>query len=107
METSDKIQQNISPIHWKRSNPAPELEIQSYWKKLRHFYRTGEKADAPTKAASSALLSLLDDGTSAYPFTLGTDSEKLTIELEDKAPFFLLDFLLRVHQKENRKSFKG
>ncbi|WMN11009.1 hypothetical protein QYS49_36835 [Marivirga salinae] len=106
MENSDKLQQSISPIHWKRSDPAPEEEMQAYWKKLRNFYRTGEIFHAPQKPASSALLSLLDDSPSPYPFSMGNSAEKTTIELEEKAPFYLVDFLLTQHQKENRKSFK-
>ncbi|MGM0580530.1 MAG: hypothetical protein ACQETL_07615 [Bacteroidota bacterium] len=106
MENSDKLQQSISPIHWKRSDPAPEEEMQAYWKKLRHFYRTGEIFHASQKPASSALLSLLNESPSPYPFSMGNGAEKTTIELEEKTPFFLLDFLLTQHHKENRKSFK-
>ena len=106
MENSDKLQQSISPPHWNRSDPAPEEEMQSYWKKLRHFYRTGETSNAPRKPATSALLSFLDDHTSAYPFTLGDGADKIKIELEEKAPFYLLDFLLTQQHKEIRKSFK-
>jgi hypothetical protein len=106
MENTDKLRQSISPIYWKRSDPAPEIEMQSFWKKLRHFYRTGEQVDAPKKAFSSALIGLLDHSTSAYPFTLGDAAEKVTIVLEEKAPFQLLDVLLTKHHEENRKLFK-
>jgi hypothetical protein len=106
MENSDKLQQSISPIHWKRSDPAPEEEMQAFWKKLRHFYRTGEIFQTPQMPASSALLSLLDDSPSPYPFSMGNGPVQTTIELEEKAPFLLLDFLLTQHHKENRKSFK-
>ncbi len=107
MENSDKLQQSISQIHWKRSDPSPEEEMQAYWKKLRHFYRTGETTNVPPKTASSALLSFLDDGTSAYPFKLGEGVGQITIdELQEKTPFYLLDSLLTQHHKEIRKSFK-
>jgi len=108
VESTNNIEQTKSSIHWKRSDRASEEEMQSFWKKLRHFYRTGQKPDDQEKQMSSALLNLLDDGKYGYPFVLGNDAEKATtIELDKKAPFFLLDQLLAEHHKENRKLFKA
>jgi ferredoxin len=108
VETTNNIEQTTSSIHWKRSDPATESETLAFWKNLRNFYRTGQQPDHQEKSFSSALLSLLDDNASRYPFTLGDDSKKITtIELEEKTPFYLLDYLLTEHHKENRKSFKA
>jgi hypothetical protein len=107
METSNKLSPNTTSFNWKKSDPAPELEMQSFWKKLRHFYRTGEHAAVRQKQLSSALLSFLDDQQSAYPFTLSGRSKKTVIELEEKTPLQFLDFLLSELHQAHRKAFKA
>ena len=107
MEPNKNIEQAASNIHWKRAEPAPEKETQSFWKKLRYFYRTGENTEKQVGNFSSALLHLLDNNSAKYPFVLGDEANKTTtIKLEEKAPFYLLDHLLKAHQKGNRISFK-
>ncbi|SMG13319.1 hypothetical protein SAMN05661096_00588 [Marivirga sericea] len=107
METPNKLSPNTSSFYWKKSDPAPELEMQSFWKKLRHFYRTGKHSDSHQESFSSALLRFLDDKQSAYPFTLEGNSKKAVIELEEKTPFYFLDFMLSELHQEHRKAFKG
>ncbi|MFT7589870.1 MAG: ferredoxin [Limisphaerales bacterium] len=109
VESTNNVGQTKASINWKRSDPATETETQSFWKNLRNFYRTGKQSDDQGKALSSALLGLLDDNENKYPFILGKDGEanSTAIELEEKAPYYLLDYLVAEHHKGNRKSFKA
>ncbi|WKV11427.1 hypothetical protein [Marivirga harenae] len=107
METPNKLTPDTSSFYWKKGNPAPKLEMQSFWKKLRHFYRTGKHSDSQQNRCSSALLRFLDDKQSAYPFTMEANSKKLVIELVEETPFYFLDFMLSELHQEHRKAFKG
>ena len=109
METIDNIKQANYSLRWIRSDSAPESEMKIFWKELRKFYRTGIKPNAKDgKLYSSALQHLLDDNTSEYPFIIDDKNKNCrSIELEEKAPFYLLDHLFNEQQKENRKSFKA
>ncbi|MGK7390811.1 MAG: ferredoxin [Candidatus Cyclobacteriaceae bacterium M2_1C_046] len=92
-------------ITLKKANPAPEAEMKDFWKKLRHFYRTGEKPSGDERYLSSALLHLLENGDSPYPYILG-NGEK-AIVFEENAPFYFFDHLLSKHQKANKRAFKN
>lgn len=100
-----KVETGEPKITWKKGNPAPEEEMQAFWKKLRHFYRTGNKPSGDEIYLTSALLPLLEDGKEPYPYNL-SDSKK-SILLEENTPFYLIDHLLSSHQKANKRSFKN
>ena len=94
-------------VHWKVEDAAPEKETKEFWKKLRQFYRTGEKAgDEMSGTMSSALLNLLGDAKAIYPY-VPNDEKGISIELGSNTPLHMLDYLLSAHQKENRRKFKG
>lgn len=109
METNKEIASENKEFHWKVDEPAQENEIKTFWKKLRHFYRTGEViGDQKMDGMSSALLHLMDDVDSEYPYLLNTGGkEEAPIALGDKTALGMLDQLLTAHQKTNRKKFKG
>lgn len=101
IETFDQL------IHWKVEEAASVDKMKEFWKKLRHFYRTGEKAgDEKHGTLSSALLKLLDETKSGYPY-VPEDEKGVSIEFGSNTPLSMLDYLLSAHQKENRRKFKG
>ena len=94
-----------NPIQWTVDEPAPKAEVELFWKKLRQFYRTGEKVENQKKL-SSPLLSLLEDSEENYPFIVG-EKKETSIGFEPQAPLLMLNQLLTEHQGENRKKFKS
>ena len=59
------------PLKWIADQPASESDQKAFWKKLRHFYRTGEKpnVDSP-KNLKSVFWSVLQ-ADAPYPFEIG------------------------------------
>jgi ferredoxin len=107
VEDKKEIEHTEHSIYWKVEEAAPEDETKEFWKKLRHFYRTGEKAgDEKPGTMSSALLKLLDNAKAEYPY-VPRDEKAVSIELGSNTPLSMLDYLLSAHQKENRRKFKG
>ncbi|MCS5491015.1 ferredoxin [Algoriphagus limi] len=96
------------PLIWEKSDPVPEAEMQAFWKKLRHFYRTCIlPKDGKRMHVTSALLDYLDEGeASSYPFTIAEkNGMSRSINLNSNTPFQFLDYLVSKHHVSNRKSF--
>ncbi|MEO9474048.1 MAG: ferredoxin [Cyclobacteriaceae bacterium] len=94
-------------MDWFVDDPASETERKAFWRTVRHFYRTGEKAnDVTGKGMTSALAKLITREKLAYPFSPDGD-HKTTIDLTTDAHMRLLNHLLSAHQKQNRKRFKS
>ncbi len=96
----------VTDLLWRPNSPASEKETRAFWKKLRHFYRTGEKPKGENVSGlSGALVFALEDGADRYPFKpLGEEGPE--IGFGPKAPFQLIDILLNEHQKESRAKFR-
>ncbi len=92
-------------VHWIIDDPASKTETELFWKRLRHFYRTGEKAnDNQQDHLSAALSGLLKDSVSNYPYQIHPG---LAMDLDENTPFHMLQHILTEHQKDNRKNFKS
>ncbi|NVJ87473.1 MAG: ferredoxin [Algoriphagus sp.] len=105
--TNKEIQDHL-PFVWEKRNPAPEAEMQAFWKKLRHFYRTGVlPEDFEKRPVSAALYDLLEENaTSDYPFTLKEKNGKSrSIEWSPSTPFQFLDDAVSNHHQGNRRAF--
>ena len=97
----------INSLNWNIDKSAPESEVKEFWKKLRYYYRAGEKpVDESAGKLSSALQNVLGVTNDAYPYCID-DEKKVTVELGTTTPLHLLDHLLSEHQKDNRKKFKN
>ncbi|MDX1629466.1 MAG: hypothetical protein R3345_12245, partial [Fulvivirga sp.] len=104
MKTTSDIAPPANQLRWNRTEPAPKEEMESFWKKLRQFYRTGKNQEKTEKITTSALSGLLDDGEVEYPFT--PDDSEMSIDLDEFTVLHMLDHLLPVHQYKNRQAFK-
>lgn len=107
-EMTNEVKQDIPSFSWEKKEPAPEAEIQAFWKKLRHFYRTGVlPTELEKKSVSAALFDLLgSEDDTAYPFILSEkNGTSHTIEWNSSTPFHFLDFAVSKHHQSNRKSF--
>ena len=100
METTNETKK----LSWPQHDPASKEETAAFWKKLRHFYRTGEKSEK-NENLSSGIAHLLEN-PSKYPFY--PDGENGThFEFNSQLPIRLLDHILTTQQKENREKFKA
>ncbi|MEQ9403900.1 MAG: ferredoxin [Cyclobacteriaceae bacterium] len=104
---SNKIAPEGQQIRWKVEEPASSFEMDSFWKELRHFYRTGEKkVKDESPEVSSALVHLLEDAESPYPHSMRGEKE-LSISLDERTPYLILNHILNEKRKENQKKFKN
>jgi len=106
VKTKKEIADKDLPIRYEVDDPASEAETTAFWKKLRNFYRSGEKVSKDKTAKLSSLLTVLDTSEPKYPY-LPNGEKSPPIEEDSRTPFHLLNHVLSAHQKENRKKFKG
>lgn len=104
MESENATKPTVQTLFWKVDDPAPENEKAEFWKKLRSFYRTGEKKTDEIILESPALIRFLKDNQSPYPFALSDD---LKVDLNKETPLVMLSHALSTHQRNNRKKFKS
>lgn len=93
-----------TPFIRSKEAPAPEQEFKEFWRQLRHFYRTGEKAPGENpKNLKSITWPILENLPNPYPLTL----EEVPIAFGPGAPVLILQQLLWQYQQENNHRFKG
>ncbi len=103
MKSDENTALSGTSLKWNRAEPASPAEMEDFWKKLRNYYRTGQKPKASNIKATSALLDLLNQEEDLYPYKLGDTN----IELDNDTPYHFLKHLLHEHQRENRVAFKS
>ncbi len=104
MESENATLPTNQTLYWNVDEPAPENEKAEFWKKLRSFYRTGEKYTDEIILESPALIRFLEVDQSSYPFALSDD---LKVDLNNETPLVMLSHALSTHQRGNRKKFKS
>ncbi len=112
MKDEKKAMHGKKLLQWRVEESASDEAMIEFWKKLRHFYRTGEKPGLLSGNAKAGMKDLFPLGAEVFnpednPYPYQADKEEDTIvEPGSEALFKTLDHLLNEHQKENRKKFK-
>jgi hypothetical protein len=104
MESAIETIPTDQTLYWNVDEPAAENEKAEFWKKLRSFYRTGDKNTDEIILESPALIRFLKDEKSPYPYAL---SEDLKIDLNNETPLVMLSHALSTHKRDHRKKFKS
>jgi ferredoxin len=104
VETTSETKPAEMSLKWLQQDSASKEEMAIFWKKLRHFYRTGEKSEK-NESLTSGIAPLLEN-SSNYPFY--PEGEKGPhFEFNSQTSIRLLDHFLTSYQKENRANFKA
>jgi hypothetical protein len=76
--TEEEIAVEVKPFHIEGEEVAPESEVKAFWKRLRHYFRTGERPDEKNGIFVPALIApYLRSGNwdTEYPYYLAPGNE--------------------------------
>ncbi len=106
MEEENQISEKEKPLFLPNAEKADKSKLDSFWKSLRHFYRTGEKPkDSDSGILKSMFEYALDKKESIYPFMLDPKTE-LSIDLGKEVPLQILNYVLSKQLKVKQHEFK-
>lgn len=83
-QVEEKREVNIKPIRLEPEEVAPDADVKSFWKRLRHFFRTGEKPESTQGVLVPALIApylMHGNWDTEYPYYLAeTDEDSQSVE---------------------------